>query len=183
MALLGEHYQYTEEQRADFTPVPRGWYAALIESSSLEPSTSNPANYYIKFKLNIVEPEDFAGRTLFDNCNLINANETAAKIARQQLNEIVASQVSLRGTTDLNDSAELHNNVMCVFVDVEPEGTDKNGKKYAAKNIIKKYMPYVGEDARSKMDEKGKIVGVTEAPAAPVSENIAAAPWRQNVPV
>jgi len=118
------------EPMGEFTPLPPGKYLMAITESS-EETTKAGTGKYLKLKLEVLEG-DAKGRIVFNNLNLENPNETAVRIARQELSSICRAV----GVLKPKQSADLHDKPMlCTLAIQQP----KDG--YDAQNTIKKYEP------------------------------------------
>jgi len=100
---LGGFDAEQEAVRTSRDPIPNGDYqVAIIEGE--QKSTRSGEGEYLKLVFEVLEGEH-QGRKLFVNLNLHNKNDTAVKIAREELAEICRA---LR-ITKPNDSDELLN--------------------------------------------------------------------------
>ncbi len=88
-------------QRAD-GPVPQGEYRATIIESGMKP-TRSVQGQYLELSFEIAEGE-FQGRRLWARLNLDHPNDTAVRIARQDLAAICRAV----GVLTPKDSTELH---------------------------------------------------------------------------
>lgn len=148
MANLGAVYNRADMPEDEFSPIPAGDYVAAIVSSDRVESKGRPGNYYVKLQVEILEGK-YKGRKLFENLNLWNSNETAVKIAKTTLGQIMDAT----GKTAAADTAEFHGIPVTVTVSIKP---GENG--YNDSNNIKKWARAAAQKAA--------------APSAPVSK-----PW------
>ena len=87
----------------DYELVPPGHYTVLIEDSEMR-VTQNGLGQYLWLKM-LITGSDHAGRYLFLNLNLVNANDKAVEIANRDLSAICHAV----GKLQVQDSLELHN--------------------------------------------------------------------------
>jgi len=127
MALLKDSFRTEDAEDVSFEPVPAGNYLAQIIKSDLK-VTSSGTGEYIALTFEILE-DDYTGRKVFSNLNIVNPNEQAVKIAKSQLKQIcTACEIE-----ELQDTQELHGIPMRIAVKVRPP---QNG--YDAQNVINK---------------------------------------------
>ncbi|AMO55655.1 hypothetical protein GZ77_09010 [Endozoicomonas montiporae] len=69
-----------------FEPLPNGDYIAMITESELK-HTRAGTGQYIKFTWTVMDGE-YSGRKIWSNHNIINPNQTAEKIAREEISAI-----------------------------------------------------------------------------------------------
>lgn len=131
MALLPEVFQPEEAEDDPFAPLDAGWYEGEIIKSELK-VTRDKKGKYISLQFKILEG-DAKGRMVFTNLNIINASETAVRIARSDLKKICGA-VAFEG--DLEDTTDLHNIPMGIKLSVKPETS-----QWPAKNEIKNFCP------------------------------------------
>ena len=72
---------------SNFEPLPAGWYSVKITGAELK-NTKNGTGQYIAMKYDVLGPTH-QGRIVFGNINLKNQNETAERIGREQLGEVM----------------------------------------------------------------------------------------------
>lgn len=90
MAFLGQTYDAGEYQQASvYEPIPAGWYEAVIASADLR-DTRSGTGQYIRVRFDITGPTH-AGRVVFANLNIRNANPRAEEIGRQQLGALICA--------------------------------------------------------------------------------------------
>lgn len=103
MADLGGFDANEWEPNGSFEAIPEGWYPVVITESDMVDTKAGDGRY-LKLKLQIIDGP-FSGRTLFDQLNLENPNETAVKIAKGSLSAICRAV----GRMTVRQSEELHN--------------------------------------------------------------------------
>ncbi|WII71734.1 hypothetical protein QJS83_14810 [Bdellovibrio sp. 22V] len=112
-------------------PVPAGWYVGMVEKSEIK-ATKDGTGAYIAMTVNIVEPQQFAGRKVFTNFNIKNNNQQAVDIAYGQLSAL-SHAVNI---INWNDTSMLHNIPFKFRVKVR-----KGDGNYSDSNDITKYSP------------------------------------------
>ena len=68
----------------DFAPLPAGWYTGFVEAEKLK-ETKAKTGWYLNLTVNVMQPEEFAGRKIFHNITLVNQNEKAVEIGKREL--------------------------------------------------------------------------------------------------
>jgi len=123
----------SDEYKDDgFSPIPAGYYKAIITESELKPTKGG--GEYLKLRVEIIDG-DYKGRVVFGNLNLVNANPTAEKIAKAALGNICRAV----GVMHPRAPSELHNKPLMVKLSVKPETPE-----YPAGNDIKAWEPVNG---------------------------------------
>ena len=134
MALLNLNFSQDEVKNAqsdNFGPIPAGNYTAEITRSEVK-QTKDGRGSYLSLSLKVLEG-DHAGRLIFQNITLTNANATAQTIGRASLAQLAGAC----GILSLQDSEQLHGIPVGIRVAIE---TDKSGQ-YEPRNTIKKFFP------------------------------------------
>lgn len=96
-----------------FDAIPAGEYRAIATNSEMK-ATKQGDGMYLQIEWELLD-EPYRGRKLWSRLNLENKNETAVKIAQQELSSICRAVGVLRPS----DSAELHNKPVLLKVGVE----------------------------------------------------------------
>lgn len=158
--------------------LPAGWYDVLMEASEMKPTKDN-SGAYLECKLNVIAPQQFAGKKIYTRLNLRNANATAQEIGYKQLSAICHAV----GILQVADSAQLHNIPFKVKLKLRPaEG------QYEASNEVTAYKninEQVGVPAVAGFPAAGAPMAppAFAAPAAPMPPAAAPAPaapqWQQ----
>ena len=133
MALLPSVFVPEETEDMEFKPLKAGWYPAELVKSELK-TTKDKKGKYLSFQFKVTEDandESSEGRFVFTNLNIVNANETAVKIAHSDL-KAICEAVGHEG--ELEDTVDLHNIPLMIKVSYKPETPD-----WPAKNEIKGY--------------------------------------------
>lgn len=112
-----------------FENLPLGWYVARITDSEEKPNSSNNGSH-ILLTLEVIAPQQYAGRKLWDRLNLNNPNQTAVEIAQRTLSAICHAT----NVMQLQDTMQLHGIPMEVKV-----GLSKPQDGYEQRNEIKGY--------------------------------------------
>ena len=110
MATLSGFDASQVEPTDEFEAIPAGKYPAVITDSEFK-ETKAGTGTYLQFAFEIIDGEH-KGRLLWSRLNLDNPNETAVKIAQQELSAICRAV----GVLTPQDSAELHNLPLMVHV-------------------------------------------------------------------
>ena len=134
-------YQVGNETMSDRSPLPAGDYSAMVTESDIK--TTQKGGKAVSLTWTIIEPDAFAGRKVWSNLNLVNANPQAVEIAQKELNSIAFACGYAPGTT-ISDTQMLHEKICTITLKVRPEGKGKDGVFYEAKNEIKSYAPLGG---------------------------------------
>lgn len=175
MANLGINFNASDhEDMADFTPVPVGDYVVIMKDSEVK-ETKNGKGAYLNCTFEIIEGQ-FRGRLLFSILNLWNQNETAVKIAKQELATIGRAC----GVLSATDSSMFHNRPMIAHVAIE-----ESDPKYGPKNVIKNYKSVNGSGVATSpstaMDANASVApGSDPAPSQESSGPLAEKPWKRN---
>lgn len=148
------------EPQGDFTPIPEGWYDAMIVGTEKK-AASTGNGFYLKCEYDILGPA-YAGRKVWQNLNLWNASDKAREIANGQLSAICKAI----GLVSVKNSEELHARMMQIRVKIRPA---RDG--YDAQNEVGGWRSVGGSDAP-------KAAPVAQAKAQPNGGGQSKAPWR-----
>ena len=136
MALLPSVFVPEETEDMEFKPLKAGWYPAELVKSELK-ITKDKKGKYLSFQFKVTEDandESSEGRFVFTNLNIVNANETAVKIAHSDL-KAICEAVGHEG--ELEDTVDLHNIELQIKLSVKaatsewPEKNEIKGYRYA----------------------------------------------------
>jgi hypothetical protein len=151
MAFLGGRFnaQEFDPSKNGSAPecLPADDYRAHIVKSAMKTTgggnSGKPEGQMLELEFEVLDGE-YAKRRFFDRLNIINANETAQRIANEALSAICHSV----GVLDVEDSEDLHFKPLMVTLLVDPERDvpGQQGKKYPPSNRVKKYRPENGSD-------------------------------------
>lgn len=100
-----------------FETVPPGWYNVIVDESEMKP-TKAEGGAYLKVRYSILDGQ-YAGRKLFGNINLQNANPQAVEIGLKQLSALAHAV----GVLMVADSQQLHNIPLKIKVKVRKDTT------------------------------------------------------------
>lgn len=154
MASLGKKFDATahDTTQRDFQEeVPNGIYVLEIESGSVD-KTSKGTGIILKTTLNVIEPEDYAGRKIFNNnYNLENDNPKAQEIGQRQF----AALCRAIGVSEVEDSEEVQLKRFTARVALGKPSKGTDGTEYPGRAEIKRYyFPDEGPLPPAAIDEK-----------------------------
>ena len=92
----------TVQPDTGFELLPAGWYNAMIDESTINP-TKDGVGEYLQLRFSVIDGQ-YQGRKVFARLNIRNANQTAQEIAYKQLSAIAHSV----GVLQVQDSSQLH---------------------------------------------------------------------------
>lgn len=101
------------EPNDTFDPIPGGDYLCIITASAMKPTKAGDGRF-LELELEVIDG-DYKGRKLWDRLNVVNANETAVKIAKGTLSAICRAV----GILQPKDSCELHDIPLVAKVRIE----------------------------------------------------------------
>ncbi|ANO57479.1 multimodular transpeptidase-transglycosylase [Vibrio phage vB_VhaS-tm] len=118
-----------------FENLAPGWYTVKMVESEMKPTSAGTGSY-LECTFEVLAPQQFAGRKLWDRLNLNNPNEKAVEIAYQTL----SAMCHATGVMQVQDSQQLHNLPMDAKV-----GLSKPTEQYPEpRNEIKGYRACQG---------------------------------------
>lgn len=163
MASLGKKFDATahDTEQRDYEELPNGIYKMEIEASEVK-ETSSGSGTILKTTNVVIEPEDYAGRKLFNNYNLENKNVQAQEIGQKQF----AALCRAIGVSEVEDSEELHFHAFTVKVGLGK--ASKDGQYPARAEIKRYYFPDEGNVPEPAIDDN-------QPKAAPANDNHQAA--------
>lgn len=122
--------------------LPAGEYAVKIDKAELK-TTNSGDGQYIKLQLRVTGPTH-VNACVFTNLNIVNRNETAERIGKQQLRSIMEA-INLQTITDTD---QLIGGVMLVKISCQPDDYRRgNGDLDAMKNEVKLFKKLGGSTA------------------------------------
>ena len=132
------NFDATGHQPQSFDPLPSAWYNVRMVEGLETPVKNKPANTYFKSVFEVIDGE-FKGRKLFHNFNFKNDNETAVKIAYDQLATICHAV----GILKIQSMEQLFNKPLQAKVKLKAAVMEDDGvtEKYEAGNEIKGFRP------------------------------------------
>lgn len=156
MVQLSQSYDVADlpEERTGFDPLPPDTYIGMVVDS--KEKTTGAGGKMIVLEIDVQEGQ-YAGRKIFENLNIVNANPKAEKIAFEALGEL---SHAIKLTGKLTNTEQLHNkrfqmtlkvNPPREYEAVDPETGAKTKKTSNANNSITKFLP-LGADAPKKPD-------------------------------
>ena len=140
MALLDTTFVTDNEEDIGFDLIPDGKVCTVIIKNSEIKTTRAGNGEYIKIECEVIGDEDFNGRKIWHNFNVVNPNEKAVQIGRGQLKRLN----QILGLTELKDTAELHGQPFRVLVGIQKGTGDYEGRD---NNTIKKFLPAEEEES------------------------------------
>lgn len=127
----------TVDPQTSFDPIPQGQYLVMVIDSTIAP-TKNGNGQLLKLTHEVVEPQEFKGRKIFDNINIQNQNKVAEEIGQRQLSSICHAVNQI----DITETAQLHNIPFGVKVVIEEQ------QGYQPRNQVKGYYNSDGSDIK-----------------------------------
>jgi len=143
MALLDKTFVTDDEADANLDPIPAGTVATVIIKDSEIKTTRAGTGEYIKITMEVAEPEEYAGRLVWHNFNVVNPNEKAVQIGRGQLKRLN----QILGIKELQDTAELHGQPFKVSLGIQ------KSEGYDPQNTVKKFLPLTTEESSAESDD------------------------------
>lgn len=136
------------EPATGFSPLPKGFYKAMIDESSVEP-TKGGDGAFLKLRFVIVDGP-FNGRTVYSNMNIQNPNKKTVDIALAQLSAICKAVNVVTGPQGF-ESSSLHNQPLIIKVKIDKDDY----------NQIMEYMSFA--DLQAKHPEDAAQMGLGQA--------------------
>jgi len=104
MAALGQKFDASsvDTEQRDYAELPNGTYILEMTAGDVV-ATKDGKGTLLKTTFDVIEPEQFKGRKLFNNYNLVNGSAEAQRIGLQQF----ASLCRAVGVSEVEDSDEL----------------------------------------------------------------------------
>ena len=115
----------TDTATGDFSPLPDGWYDVRIASAEVR-QTKAGNGQYIAVRYDVDGPTH-AGRVVFGNLNVRNANPKAEEIGRQQLGDIARAL----GIPAVSDTDQIVGGVLSIKL------ATRKSEEYGDKNEVK----------------------------------------------
>jgi len=126
---LDEIIRFDELPDNELAVVPAGWYTATIAEAEVKTSKRGDGQY-LSIRYTILGPTH-QGRSVYGNVTLRNASETATRIGRAQLKELMGAA----GLTQLSDTDQL------VGVTLQVRVTIRDDPQYGQSNEVKGWKP------------------------------------------
>jgi len=158
MAQLNEVFDANALPKSErsFDPLPAGWYNVTISGAELK-QTKAGTGEYIAVRYDVAGPTH-AGRVVFGNLNIKNANPTAESIGRQQLGELMRAA----GFAKVEDTDQLIGGQLQIKLDI------RKSEQYGDSNDVKGFKSLASGSA---------MPVAASAAAAPAASAKAAPPW------
>lgn len=138
-------------------PVPVGDYTLMVTESEVA-ATKKGDGRILKLTYTVVAPEQYKGRKVFANLNIVNPSAEAQKIAQGELSALCHATNVLQ----LKNSSQLHNIAFKAKLGIEQD------PGYPPKNNVTKY---IGVDGAT------PIASAPSAPAAAAAPSTNAPAW------
>lgn len=135
------NYNAADHVPQGFDPLPGGWYNVKLVEGLETPVKNKPECTYYKAVFEVIDGQ-YAGRKLFHNFNFKNDNETAVKIAYDQLATIMHAV----GMLQIQVMDQLFNKPLQAKVKLKAAVMEEDGvtEKYEAGNEIKGFKALEG---------------------------------------
>jgi len=169
MAQLGQRFNATEHdtEQKDYAELPNGVYHLEMTASDVA-ATRDGKGTILKTTFDVVAPQDYKGRKLFNNYNLENSSAEAQRIGQAQF----ASLCRAIGADTVDDSEDLHFRTFTAKIGL---GKPSKDGQYPARAEIKTYyFPDTGDVPEPSIDAN------QPAAAAPAPVTRAQAPANDN---
>jgi hypothetical protein len=142
-------------------PLPVGLYGLVVTRSVMK-ATKDNAGKYLEVEFDVVEPSEYGNRKFWDKFNIFNKNDTAQRIGREQLSDLLKA-LGLDGSAEPDDLVGASVNA---YLLIEPAS---NG--YPAKNKCVKYLASgTSEEDYQAWFARAKGVAKSATAAAPVEK-------------
>lgn len=139
MAGLGQTFNPTEHDttQREFENLPDGIYRLEVTSSDVNAGDGKTG---LKLTYDVIEPEEYKGRKIFDYINLEHPNVQATEIGQRAFAALCRG---MEITDPVNDSEELHFRAFTAKVGL---GKPSKDGQYPARNELKRiFFPDEGE--------------------------------------
>lgn len=124
------------EPSKGFSPIPKGFYRAVIDESSVE-ATQRGDGAYLKLRFKICFGE-FVNRNIYDNLNIQNQNVQTVNIALAQL-AAICKAINFQPPQGAFDSAALHNVPLVIRVKIDKEDQNRITEFLSTAEMQSKY--------------------------------------------
>ena len=171
MALLNSVFELAsvperEERTTDFSPIPAGWYTAMMMRTEIRPTKKG--GEMINIRYDITGPEH-VGRVVFGNINIANDNPMAVQIGHEQLGQILRAI----GLDRLRDTDELSGHTLQIKVEI------RKSEGYPDANEVRAWRAVQSSAPKSPFADLKSDLGAEPA-AKKASTNKANPPWVKN---
>lgn len=199
MADLGQVYEDDSVERKVMSggqPLPNGVYTGVCVKTE-QKETNNRDGRFLELEYDILSPEQYKGRKIWDRIQFVNPNPKTVEIAKEQLEDLRQAA----GIDKLHDDEQLKDAVVQMEVIVEfakdykdkTTGEMKKGKD--GNRILKYWHQTVNVDAaiadrKGKKPERDESKSWDKAANADIGRQAAAAPkptgavpaWKKHAP-
>jgi len=126
---LDETIRFDELPDNELAVIPAGWYTAAIAEAEIK-SAKRSDGQYLSIRYTVLGPTH-QGRSVYGNVTLRNASDTAVRIGRAQLKELMGAA----GLAQLSDTDQLIGATLQVRVTV------RDDSQYGQSNEVKGWKP------------------------------------------
>jgi len=163
---LDEVIRFDELPDNELAVIPAGWYTATIAEAEIK-SAKRSDGQYLSVRYTVLGPTH-QGRSVYGNVTLRNASETATRIGRAQLKELMGAA----GLAQLADTDQLVGATLQVRVTV------RDDPQYGQSNEVKGWKPAGGQPpALSPAVSPASTPAQTPAQPQPQSRPSSRPPW------
>lgn len=141
-------------ERGNYDPMPKGEYTLKATDAELK-DTSRGDGTYLAVTFEVIKPAQYNGRKVWQNFNIVNPNEKAEKIGREQ----VAGWARAAGKPNARDSDELIERSFDCNLDIE-----KGTGGYSDRNKISSFLFERKDSSSSKFADEPKQEPKREEP-------------------
>ena len=154
MALIGQSFVADElpQSSGDFSPLPEGWYTAVIHSADIK-NTKDGTGQYIAVRYDITGPTH-QGRVVYGNVNIKNKSSQAEEIGRQALGGIMRAI----GLPRVDDTDQLIGGNLQIKLSIRTQ------EGYEPSNDVRQYKAI---DGAAPMPTASSSASTTTKPAPP----------------
>ena len=163
---LDEVIRFDELPDNELAVIPAGWYTATIAEAEIK-SAKRSDGQYLSVRYTVLGPTH-QGRSVYGNVTLRNASETATRIGRAQLKELMGAA----GLAQLADTDQLVGATLQVRVTV------RDDPQYGQSNEVKGWKPAGAQPpALSPAVSPASTPAQTPAQPQPQSRPSSRPPW------
>lgn len=180
------HFNPNTTERSSFELLPSSQYG--LQSVKMERVWKDNGDFMIKGEFEVLTPDAYANRRVFENYNLLHSNDTAQRIGRERLAELCdaigistlfeGDGIDLEAVSD-EELAEL----FCFkpFTGKVGVSKDKTGQ-YKDQNRINEYKPFNAQQAPAAPTGQAPQGAAVNPSTARQTRNEGAAPTAANRP-
>lgn len=193
MARFGVSIAVTEEsteQRGEYEDLPNGVYRLEISAAEVKRKNEGTPQEAAGFSAtyDVVDPEDYRGRKIFDYFNIVNPSETAQRIGQQQFSQLRRALGFGDVDAEMEEQEVIDEMRLVPFVATVGMGKPSKGKdgtEYPARNKITRYWypdlddaPPIGVTGTPANDNK-PTARVVAKPATVSAKPAGSKPWQK----